>query len=372
MTFVQAAAAVVMIANIRKFLTDFTFESLYFKFIFFLFMAYQLSILVRGIQFDYQALKYYFQIDYIFYPLIIPLIVFFNKDDLTFFYLIRSFYLLAVVFLLFSLLDRFLITQRGTAEGFILPFAFTCGFLFLSSKYTSRKITWVAFVSLLIGLLSFTYLARRNALGSFAVLLLTGFYFLLRNMHAGRFIRFIPIFCLIAIVGLSSADKLPLSLTEKLNDRLAEDSRSYVFDNFFKSMEEDMFFGRGMRGTYYSPIDHQVTDDGVVYDAVNNRDVIENGYLQLVLNGGYINVILFGLTLLPAGVLGLFKAKNQLTRICGIMILLWLVDMSVYGMPRLLLQYILVWMCVGICYKKSFRNKTDDEIAECFDAVGLN
>lgn len=356
---------------LKKIINDYHIENKYFKFIFFAFMIYQLILFARGFPNSYQKIKYFLQTDFIFWPSVIPIVIFFNKKDLTLFYFIKSFYVLCIPFLLFSIIDPFLITQRATAETFIFSFAFTAGFLFLNAKYLSEKVKWAALISLLIGVLSFTYLARRSGIGSLAGLLMFGFYFTLRNLSASKFIKLIPLFVAFILIAFLGTDKLPNSFFIKINERLTEDTRSDVFYNYFKGMEKDMNFGKGMAGVYYSPIEEMETDDGVIYGAVINRDVIENGYLQLLLNGGYVNIALFVLTLLPAAVLGIFKSSNQLSRACGAVIILWLIDMSVYGMPRLVLQYILVWMAVGICYSSSFRNKTDDEIYEQFEAVGL-
>jgi uncharacterized membrane protein len=367
----QFASYAVALFCLRKIINDFHFENKYFQIIFWIFIIYQLIMLVRGFPGTYSDVKYYLQADFIFWPSVIPFFVFFNKKDLTFFYFIKSFYILSLFFLFVSIINPYLITHRSTAEAYILSFAFTAGFLFLNARYVSKKVTWVAVLSLLIGIISFTYLARRNAIASFAGLLLFGLYFIFRNLSASKFIRLIPLFVGIIIIFLLGTDKLPNSFFIKINERLTEDTRSDVFYNYFRGMEKDMNFGKGMGGTYYSPIEEMETDDGVIYGAVENRDVIENGYLQLLLNGGYLQIILFVLTLLPAAILGIFKSTNQLSRACGVVIVLWLIDMSVYGMPRLVLQYILVWMAVGICYANSFRNKTDDEIYEQFEAVGL-
>jgi hypothetical protein len=108
-------------------------------------------------------------------------------------------------------------------------------------------------------------------------------------------------------------------------------------------------------------------DDGVTRtDVVDNRNIIENGVLQLILNGGIIHVVLFFLVLIPASINGIFKSSNLFTKACGAFILLWLIDMFVYGLPAFGLHYILVWISVGICYKSSIRTKTDDEIKSEF------
>jgi hypothetical protein len=165
---------------------------------------------------------------------------------------------------------------------------------------------------------------------------------------------------------------MPASLTERLNNRLTEDSRSIVFDNFFLAMQEHEMFGKGVNGKYYCPIDAETTEDGVTFTEVKNRDVIENGYLQLMLTGGYVYIALFVLMLLPAALLGILGSKNQFTQAAGFVVLLWLIDMSIFGLPRLILQYVFVWICAGICYKKSIRHLSNDEIQENFNIHGLS
>jgi hypothetical protein len=146
------------------------------------------------------------------------------------------------------------ILNRSTAEAFIHPFAFGCGFLLLNAKYLSKKKRAVAFLCLLVGTISFTYLARRNGIVSYGGLIFASLALGAKNLSASKFLRLFPILAGIIVIGLLFTDYLPKSLTNRLNNRLTEDSRSYVFDNLFADMENDMIFGKGMRGTYYSPL----------------------------------------------------------------------------------------------------------------------
>jgi hypothetical protein len=152
--------------------------------------------------------------------------------------------------------------------------------------------------------------------------------------------------------------------------RLSEDTRSGVFERFFYSLKDNMVFGTGMNGTYYCPLwDAEV--DGVSFGAIEYRNIIENGYLQLLLTGGVIHIVLFVLVLLPAALKGIFMSSNQFLRACGIVILLRLIDMFFYGLPSLTLSYILVWICVGVCYKTSLRRMSNEEISNEFKKIGL-
>lgn len=354
-------------------INDFKFENTYAKFILIILLAYELTLIVRGMQdFDYAHFKKFIQTDYPFWPSVIPIFFFFNKNTETIISLIKSFIGLAIFFLVVGIIDYPLITQRIFAEPFIQPAAFTCGFLFLNARYLSNKKALLAFACLLLATLVFVYLARRNAIVSYAAYIFVGLFFIVKNLSGSMFIRSIPIFIGLFVMVAFGLDYLPASLTAKLNDRLTEDSRSIVFDNFFAGMKEHEIFGKGVNGKYYSPIDEGTTEDGVTYNEVTNRDVIENGYLQLMLNGGYVYIALFVLTLLPAAILGILFSKNQFAQAAGFVILLWLLDMAIFGLPRLILQYIFVWICAGICYKKSIRHLSNDEIQENFNIHGLS
>jgi O-antigen ligase len=135
-------------------------------------------------------------------------------------------------------------------------------------------------------------------------------------------------------------------------------------------MKDYMIIGKGMNGEYYFPMQEQVMED-VTETAVVYRRIIENGYLQLLLTGGIVHIVLFVLILLPASLLGMFQSSNQFTKACGAAIFLWILDMLIYGLPRLSLHYILVWICVGICYKQTMRSMTNSEIESEFEKVKL-
>jgi hypothetical protein len=148
---------------------------------------------------------------------------------------------------------------------------------------------------------------------------------------------------------------------------MTEDTRSKLYELYLYEMKDYLLFGKGMSGVYFFPMAKSEVAEGVVFEQVVYRNVIENGYFQLLLSGGIIQIVLFLLILIPAAFLGIFKSSNQLSVASGGLIVLWLIDMFIYGLPSLSLHYILVWICVGICYKSSIRNITNDEIRKEFD-----
>lgn len=355
----------------RKFLTDFSFESRYFGFIFRVLILYEIFMIIRGIPGDFAGIKQLLQSDIMIWPYIVPIFVFFDKRFSSLLLLMNAIYVLGILFLLTCLVYPTIVLYRSTAETFIHAFAFGCGFLLLNARYLAKKKVIVAFLSLLVGVLSFTYLARRNGMVSYVGLMLSALFLYLRNSSAARLFQLLPIFLFLGIFLVGAGDYLPTQLTQKFKERATEDTRSDLFDGFFKEMEDHMVVGKGMNGTYFFPINGGVEDQGIQFTEVQYRNLVENGYYQLLLNGGIVYIVLFVLTLLPAALLGIFKSGNQFSQACGFIILLWMIDMFIYGLPRLSLEYVLVWISAGVCYKPSIREMTNDEVSEAFGQASL-
>jgi hypothetical protein len=140
----------------------------------------------------------------------------------------------------------------------------------------------------------------------------------------------------------------------RIAGHLNENTREIVYDAFFNDMStKDLIIGRGFLGEYYCPGVDPLKD---------TRFLIESGYLQTILKGGIISLVLFLMIAFPAIYLGILKSKNILSKASGTIVLLWLIDMFPWGMPAINIRYILVWTCIGICYSKAVRSLTDAEI----------
>lgn len=340
---------------------DFHFESSYFKYVIYLFLIYNCIIFIRGI-FQTDDFLSIIKQGYILWALFIPLFVFFDKNLYHIRKLIDILYGLAVAFILLNLIFPTLLLFRPTAERAIPALAIGCGFLLLIAKYLKNKTVNLAFFVLLLSALSYTYLARRSGAFTLYAFLFAGYIFNLFNQSGKYIFKLIPVLAIGGIFILLIPNSFSASLLKKMDERLMEDTRTPLFDQFYDEMDGYMLFGKGMNGTYYYPMSETDQGDGVVYSEVTFRNIIENGYLQLLLSGGILHIILFVLILLPASILGIIKSSNAFTRACGIMILLWLIDMFMFGLPDLTIHYILIWICAGFCIRKSIRDKTDEEI----------
>jgi hypothetical protein len=100
--------------------------------------------------------------------------------------------------------------------------------------------------------------------------------------------------------------------------------------------------------------------------------MIETNYLQIILKGGIISLGLLLLIIVPACIKGIFYSKNMLSKAAGIWILLWIFCLYPANVDTFTMNYLLVWMCVGICYTKKIRNMPDDFIKQYFKSPSKN
>jgi len=163
---------------------------------------------------------------------------------------------------------------------------------------------------------------------------------------------------LVVIIGLIYAfNNDSIEMFSLLEERGTDDTRSGVEKNFIDSMEGmDWMIGRGMLGEYYSP----------TIDVGNYRGTIETDYLNIILKGGYIQLVLLLLILIPAMINGIFRSKNTLSRVAGLWIFVWLLSTYPATVQVFTLYYILVWISVGICYSKTIRNMPEKTLLLSF------
>jgi hypothetical protein len=370
-TLLVLVSVILFVYISTRILNDFKFENSYFKFIFAIYFCYELFIIARGWNFNYGDIKGYIQTGFVFWPFLIPVFIFFNKEIESFGLLLKWIYYLGVFFLVIIVLFPNLLVSRLTSET-LISLIFPCGFLLLNAAYLKNRKVNLTFFIIFISILSLTYLARRSSLVTLLGFVTTAYFLNLFNKSKTKLFRIFPIIIIIGIFLLFSRyfDNSKEVLFNKIRSRISEDTRTGLFQMFYYDMRDNMLFGKGMNGTYYFPTPGAEVD-GVVFEEVEYRNVIENGYLQLLLNGGIVQIALFLLILLPAAILGFFMSSNQFTKACGVLIVLRLIEMAFYGLPTLSLSYILIWICVGICYKKSIRRLTNEEIHLEFQKLDL-
>lgn len=235
-------------------------------------------------------------------------------------------------------------------------FLFTSSFTLLTYPFVSKKYKNVAVLAMILGLFLFTITARRS--GMFMYLLVFLFFFYLYVFQSGKRSRTLKFLFVLSVllVGLLVFYIYSNSLFSMLAARWDENSRGGVHDYFFRDFSGhtfDWIFGRGLNGTYYCP--------GVSID-VTRRDVIETGYLYLILKGGILYLTMFVSILLYSAYLGFFKTKNRLTKGMALYILAHVIFLVPFGLPAFSFEYVILWIAVLYSYSREWRMKTDKEI----------
>jgi len=138
------------------------------------------------------------------------------------------------------------------------------------------------------------------------------------------------------------------------------DSREDIIDLFvadFNKTPNDWIWGRGLYGQFEGGALSTYEDTGL-------RDGIENGYLYLVLKGGWIWLALLIIISIISIFKGLFKSNNLLCKGFAMIILLYYFDMIGFGIPQTTMKYIMIFVSIAGCNSEWLRQCSDRELAE--------
>ena len=344
-------------------LFKFKFENNYLKWLFILYYSWLFFVVPRGILLDYASIKLLlFDAWFGLFIYFAPLILLFKKKlgfykiafDVVF--VLSAFYILFNLVFLKDLLQDDLknLTSQAIVEYFTRALSVPCGFLWLTYIYHSKKRRSALIFVTLVTLLLVIIRARR------ALILITIFpvaiaYIMYVFNHEKR-LKIALLSILAAIVlSLAGYGIYSTSLFDSLRQRGLEDTRSGVEICFSKDMQaRDWIFGKGINGEYFCP---NIDPGPSPY-----RSTIETDYLQIILKGGLINLVLLLLIMIPAAIKGIFYSKNMLSKAAGYWILLWLLSLYPINVSNFSMSYLLVWISVGICYSRTLRDMPEDVV----------
>ena len=297
------------------------------------------------------------------------LLLFIKPNPIYWKYLLKYSYIPLFLLIPFLVLDILpYLTREKSPENLIRSLAGVSGFLYILSPYFKPKQKNYILVFFLVSILFMVYHARRNMVLYFILFFL--FYFLINLFSQLPLLKKIKsknmlnIFLLLFIGWFFYLIINPdFSL---FFDRLqtGTESRDEVIEEFFLGIQpfsSDFYLGRGMYGTFYSKL-LGFDENGLREIDGGLRQGIENGYLQLILNFGFIFVISFVLLSLIGFYKGYFKSNNLLAKACGVVLIINLIDMFGFGVPELNFKYFLVWFSIPYCFSKNFRNLSDFQI----------
>lgn len=190
---------------------------------------------------------------------------------------------------------------RGESVGAYLPFL-ACFLLSYPNSLSRRRkiimwIIWGIYLALMI------LNARRNMIFSLSVYAAIAYYIRIGRHMNSAFKRIIfngltlSIVVLPLLLNFSTSSNANL---KRLNNRITEDTRSSVelffLADYYTYTQAEQAFGKGAYGTYF-----QYTWNKEIGKMGEERFVVETGYLNMMLKGGYILmfiIILFLLTCL--------------------------------------------------------------------------
>lgn len=139
-----------------------------------------------------------------------------------------------------------------------------------------------------------------------------------------------------------------------LYNRLLDDTRTETENELIQdlSRSNDMILGRGLSGTYKSYFVDEY-----------NRNGIETGYLNMVLKGGWIYVIIYGFFVIPAIIKGLFYSNNYIVKMLAIYCTLWLIYFNTASSNMSFsIRYVFFLFGIFICYNSFYREINNEEI----------
>ncbi len=346
-------------------LIKFKFDNKYLKTVYSIYNLYIVTIILRIPKFDYDATKtIFFNADFTVLLYFLPLMIFFPRNLVLYkkiFTFLIAYGILSVFFTNLFSNELFDPTWKDNNIG---QYVIECIFLYLSYPltfflvtymYHKPKINLFAFAVTLLTTYFLIFRARRGSLFMCATTLIGVLIVYLIYTKRTILVAFLSVFLILFSSIFLSGIKLP-HMFDFLMARKDEDTRSYVEVAMKADMKPiDWLIGRGLNGTYFCPGINPKSDQ---------RNIIETGYLQIILQGGIISISLLGLIILPAVYLGLFKSTNMLSKGAAIFIILWIV----YQYPRIVtsfdMYYMLIWICVGICYSPKIRNLSDSVIKQ--------
>lgn len=346
------------------YMVQFRVLSDYLGIMLFLYFIWIFFIVFNGFIIEYNFLKKFMfsgMLKYFF-----PLVLFFPKN-LRFYkllFVVITVAALGYIFLNFAFFD--LVTakyetneaNKFTFEGFTRNLGVPLSFLLFTYIYHSKTKISIVLAAVIVMLLISTFRARRAILAVTVVhLIITGIIF---YIYSDKKLMIAIVGSLILFIGGIYGGQFFLKNKDtffaELVDRNTKDTRSGVEAAFKRDFEfQDWIVGRGIDGKYWCPnIDKN--------DTTGYRWMIETDYLNIILKGGVIHLILVLLIAIPAFIKALFYSNNLLSKAAGIWIVLWILSLYPMNVFNFDINHLIFWLSVGIGYSKGTRAMSDDQI----------
>lgn len=328
--------------------------------------VWTLYMSLKGFELSYDYIRSITLSPYVLFPYLLMFFTrFFRIEDfndiLKSIHTVNIFYLATMILTL--IVDSHMLVMTGYIEDSIKYLCFPNFFLFLSFTKLTKKQKIVSVIVFIVGFLIAVMAARRSLVWIFSWTFMLFIFINYLNKNASKLKKFMLIIMTL-IMGFGAIIVYNLffeTLFGELVERIDVDSRGVVLKDFNKDMDTmSWIMGRGISGEYNLYETDYVF--GLDDEVADNRNIIEAGYLNLILKGGFIYIVPFALIILVALRNGIFRSKNYYLKVCSGFLILYVVESVPAGVLMFNIRFFLVWYCIAMCWNKKVINATDQEI----------
>ncbi|HSF55795.1 MAG TPA: hypothetical protein VLA71_18725 [Algoriphagus sp.] len=359
--------SVLSLANVEKL-------NVYLRLLLIVYLLWQVFFIVRGdfTNMDYEEVKsLIFNGNYGIVCLFVPLTILLPVTLVNIKKLFDASFIMFFFYIIFSMalltdllnpdtLDPF---SREALEVSVKFLAFPVGFILLNFDLQSNQRKLFALAVFAISIVLSIIRARRGILLMEVIVAVFAFtfYFFKSSKKIGWVLALVYLMILGYQFYTLEYSLSNIQFLGNLMEKGLENTRTYVENCFYSSMSTlDWIIGKGYNQGYLCP----GIDESLFGNAI--RKVIETDYLQLILTGGIVNLILLLAIILPAVFLGLFHSSNQFSKKAATWIMIWLFFLYPSNGYTVSIFHISMWLMVAICYSKDFRQLSDQTIHNYF------
>lgn len=328
-------------------------------------LFWTIIIVLRGFNTDYDFLRSLFISPYVFLPYTFPFVtkyfsIYDFKKILTLIYYVNIIYILFII-LFFIQPSNDITVSVGFVEDVNKYLAFPNFLMLFSFVKLKKKEKILTIIVFFVGFLISVFTARRSLTWTFGWAFIFFLYLLYVNSKKSL-LKIIRLFVVVFFIGISMYfvyNKYEDALFGNLMAKIDADTRGTILRDFDSDMQlEDLIFGKGLNGTYeLRETGREMTDN---YSS--QRSIIEAGYLNITLKGGYIYLGLLLIIYLVAIFNGFFRSSNNYSKAFAAFILLHILEAFPAGVLTFNLRFFLIWFCIAMCWDKQFLQTSDDKL----------
>ena len=339
--------------------------SIQFNLLYFVLLFWTIIIFLKGFNTDYDFLRSLFLSPYVFLPYTLPFVVkYFSIFDFkkihSLIHYVNIIYLLFIVFF-FIQPNNDIMLSIAFVEDVNKYLAFpNFLMLFLFAKLPKKE-KLLSIIVFFVGFLISVFTARRSLTWTFGWAFILLVYLLYVN-NKKSILKQLRLFIAFIFIGLAMYffyNKYEEALFGNLMAKIDADTRGTLLRDFDADMEiEDLIFGRGLNGSYLL----RETDRKISENYSLQRNIIEAGYLNIILKGGYIHIVLLLIIYLISIYNGFFKSKNNYSKAFAAFIFLHILEAYPAGVLTFNLRFFLIWFCIAMCFNKQFLQSSDEKL----------